>query len=122
MPYTPEYGAILSELFEKNGIGEGTRIMPGLVVVRPGCVHIGRNCVVMNGPTPFPSDTPDAPFYKLKAFCLYYAPDDRFVTSKDLAARMVDLFRTTKPFLDYINRAIDFVQEEKKEYFSSLDF
>ena len=30
--------------------------------------------------------------------------------------------RTTKPFLDYINRAIDFVREEKKEYFSSLDF
>ena len=73
-------------------------------------------------PSPFPSDTPDAPFYKLKAFCLYYAPDDRFVTSKDLAARLVDLFRTTKPFLDYINRAIDFVREEKKEYFSSLDF
>jgi len=34
----------------------------------------------------------------------------------------VDIFRTTKPFLDYINRAIDFVREEKKEYFSSLDF
>lgn len=49
MPYTPEYGAILSEMFEKNGIGEGTRIMPGMVVVRPGSVHIGRNCVVMNG-------------------------------------------------------------------------
>ena len=57
-----------------------------------------------------------------RAFCLYYAPDDRFVTSKDLAARLVDLFRTTKPFLDYINRAIDFVREEEKEYFSSLDF
>jgi len=49
MPYTPEYDAILAELFGKNGIGEGTRIMPGLVVVRPGSVHIGRNCVVMNG-------------------------------------------------------------------------
>jgi len=33
-----------------------------------------------------------------------------------------DIDRTTKPFLDYINRAIDFVREEKKEYFSSLDF
>ena len=60
--------------------------------------------------------------YKLKAFCLYYAPDDRFVTSRDRAVRLVDIFRTTKPFLDYINRAIDFVREEKKEYFSSLDF
>lgn len=73
-------------------------------------------------PTPFPSDTPDAPYYKLKAFCLYYAPDNKFVTGKDLASRLVELFRSAKPFLDYINRAIDFVREEKKEYFSSLDF
>lgn len=49
MPYTQEYDAILAELFEKNGIGEGTRIMPGLVVVRPGSIRIGKNCVVMNG-------------------------------------------------------------------------
>ncbi len=49
MPYTPEYDAILAELFEKNGIGEGTRIMPGLVVVRPGCVRIGKHCSIMNG-------------------------------------------------------------------------
>ena len=33
MPYIPEYNAILAELFQKNGIGEGTRIMPGLVAV-----------------------------------------------------------------------------------------
>lgn len=49
MPYTREYDAILAELFEKNGIGEGTRIMPGLVVVRPGSVRIGRQCSIMNG-------------------------------------------------------------------------
>ncbi|MBR1570050.1 MAG: DUF2461 domain-containing protein [Bacteroidales bacterium] len=73
-------------------------------------------------PVPFPSDTPDAPYYKLKAFCLYYAPDNRFVTGKDLASRLVDIYHTAKPFLDYINRAIDFVREEKKEYFSSLVF
>lgn len=48
MPYTPEYNAILTELFSKNGIGEGTRIMPGLTVVRPGCVKLGKNCVIMN--------------------------------------------------------------------------
>lgn len=73
-------------------------------------------------PAPFPSDTPDAPYYKLKAFCLYYAPDDKFLTSMNLASRLVDIYRTTKPFLDYINRAIDFVREEKNEYFSSMDF
>ncbi len=41
---------------------------------------------------------------------------------QDLAHHLVDIFKTAKPFLDYINRAIDFVREEKKEYFSSLDF
>jgi hypothetical protein len=39
-----------------------------------------------------------------------------------LAPRLVDIFRTAKPFLDYINWAIDFVREEKTEYFSSFDF
>ena len=48
MPYTPEYNAILAELFQKNGIGEGTRIMPGLVAVRPSSIHIGAGCVIMN--------------------------------------------------------------------------
>lgn len=48
MPYTPEYDAIVAELFEKNGIGKETFIMPGLVVVRPANVHIGSHCVIMN--------------------------------------------------------------------------
>ena len=72
-------------------------------------------------PAGFPSDTPDSDYYKLKAFCLYFSPDDKFFTSAHLAERLVEIFRTTKPFLDYINRAIDFCREEKKEYFSSLD-
>ena len=73
-------------------------------------------------PAPFPSDTPDAPYYKLKAFCLCYAPDDSFVTSRNLASRLVDIFRTTKPFLDFINRAIDFSREESKSYFGGPAF
>ena len=73
-------------------------------------------------PAGFPKDTPDSDFYRVKAFCLYYAPDDKFFTDKDLASRLVDVFHSAKPFLDYINRAIDYCREEKKEYFSSLDF
>lgn len=81
----------------------------------------------MNGalkrvPAGFPSDTPDSDFYRVKAFCLYFAPDDKFFTEKDLASRLVDVFHSAKPFLDYINRAIDYCREEKKEYFSSLDY
>ena len=70
-------------------------------------------------PAGFPSGTPDSEFYKLKAFCLYYAPDDRFFTSKAPATRLTDIFRTAKPFLDYINRAIEFTREEKA-YLSRL--
>lgn len=73
-------------------------------------------------PAGFPTDTPDSDFYRIKAFCLYFAPEDKFFTGKDPAPRLVDLFRSTKPFLDYINRAIEYCREEKKEYFSSLDF
>ena len=79
----------------------------------------------MNGalkrvPAGFPADTPDSDFYRVKAFCLYFAPDDKFFTDKDLASRLVDVFHSSKPFLDYINRAIDYCREEKREYFSSL--
>lgn len=71
-------------------------------------------------PAPFPADTPDAPYYKLKAFCLCYAPDDRFIRSKNLTGRLLEIFRTTKPFLDYVNRAIDFVREEKDNRLNNL--
>lgn len=73
-------------------------------------------------PAGFPADTPDSDFYRVKAFCLYFAPDDKFFTGKDLASRLVDVFHSAKPFLDYINRAIDYCREEKREYFSSLDY
>lgn len=65
-------------------------------------------------PAPFPADSPDAPYFKLKYYCLYFAPDNRFVTSKDLTRRLVDIFQSGKPFLDYINRAVEYVHEEQK--------
>lgn len=47
MPYTGEYDALVRELFSGN-IGEGSRVMPPLNVVRGNSVRIGRNVVVMN--------------------------------------------------------------------------
>lgn len=64
-------------------------------------------------PNGFPRDTVDSDFFRLKNHCLVYAPDDRFVTSKDLAGKVARLFQTTQPFISYINRAIDFVREEQ---------
>lgn len=47
MPMTEEYNRLVSELFMGN-VGEGSRIMSPLTVVRGNSVKIGRNVVVMN--------------------------------------------------------------------------
>lgn len=47
MPYTDEYNAIIKELFGDR-LGEGSRVMPGLTVVRSQNVTIGKNVVIMN--------------------------------------------------------------------------
>ena len=48
---------------------------------------------------------------RLKNFCLVLNVDDDFITSPDLAKRVAELFRTTKPFNDYVNRAVDYARE-----------
>lgn len=63
-------------------------------------------------PAGFPAEGPDADFYKLKNFCLVWMPDDRFMTGKGLVERTAAVFKTTKPFLDYVNRAIAYCKEE----------
>lgn len=67
-------------------------------------------------PMGFPADSPDAELLKLRHYCLYFTVNDRFVTSRGLASRLVDIFHSGKPFLDYINRAVDYVREEERFY------
>lgn len=47
MPYTEEYNELVKDLFMGN-IGENTRVMPPVTVVRDNKVRIGKNVVVMN--------------------------------------------------------------------------
>lgn len=47
-PYSEEWSALQKEIFEGH-IGEGSRVMSPLTVVRPHRVSIGRNVIVMNG-------------------------------------------------------------------------
>lgn len=46
MPYTEEYESLVKELFRGN-IGEGSRVMPSIKVVRGNSVKIGKNVVIM---------------------------------------------------------------------------
>ena len=60
-------------------------------------------------PKGYAPDAPYADWMRLKSYCLVMNVDDDFITQPDLAKRVAELFRTTKPFNDYINRAVDFI-------------
>lgn len=64
-------------------------------------------------PAGFPADTPDSDFYRLKRFCMAFTPDEKFILEPNLAERVAAIFKTTKPFLDFINRAVTWSHEEK---------
>lgn len=61
-------------------------------------------------PDGFPADSQWEKYLRLKTFCLVAEPDTKFMTAKDVIERSLELFRTTQPFLEYINRAIEFVK------------
>ena len=65
-------------------------------------------------PREFDSNAPYADWMRMKSFCLSAITDDSFLLEDNLAQRVAELFKTTKPFIDYINRAVDFVKEEMK--------
>lgn len=64
-------------------------------------------------PKEYPADAPYADFMRLKSFCLMTYVNDDFITAPDLVKRVAEMFRTTKPFNDYVNRAVDYANEEE---------
>ena len=50
--------------------------------------------------------------YCVKTLATNGKADDDFLLEDHLAQRVAELFKTTKPFVDYINRAVDYVNEE----------
>lgn len=64
-------------------------------------------------PKEYSADAPYADYMRLKNYCLVMNVDDEFITSPNLAKRVANLFRTTKPFNDYVNRAVDYAREEE---------
>jgi len=64
-------------------------------------------------PKEYPADAPYADFMRLKNYCLLSKVDDDFILQPNLVQRVSQLFLTTKPFNDYVNRAVDYAREEK---------
>ena len=74
--------------------------------------HLSAEFQLKRVPQGFPADHPYADYLKYKVYSIEMEVDDAFVLAPDLARRVADLFRTTKPFLDYVNRAIEYVKFE----------
>lgn len=63
-------------------------------------------------PREYPADAPYADWMRMKNFCLNMWVEEDFVTAPNLAQRLAEIFHTSKPFNDYVNRAVDFAKEE----------
>lgn len=59
-------------------------------------------------PNGFPSGTVNDRYLKLKNFCLCYKPDRNFIMDRNLVQNVLDIFKSGKPFVDYVNRAITY--------------
>ena len=99
----------LKEDIELGG-GDFRRILANL---DPGFVLDKENSL-KKVPKGFPVDSPDSEFFKLRNFSLIKSVDEDFILSPNLSDRIITAFKTGKPFLDYINRAIGFCREEKQ--------
>ena len=62
-------------------------------------------------PKEYPAAAPYADFMRLKSFSLVSYLDDDFILQPNLVSRVVELFKTVKPFNDYINRAVDYKED-----------
>ncbi len=70
--------------------------------------HVDMEGALKKVPREYESDAPYADWMRLKSYCLLTNVDDAFITAPDLVHRVAELFLTTKPFIDYINRAVDY--------------
>lgn len=62
-------------------------------------------------PKGFAQDTPYSYYIRLKTFCLVYEPDNEFVLADDVVEKATELFKTTYPFVQYVNRAIEYSKD-----------
>lgn len=63
-------------------------------------------------PKGFDPEAPCADWLRMKCYGLSFNIDNDFLLTPDLAQRVAAIFRTAKPFNDFINRGVDYAQHE----------
>lgn len=64
-----------------------------------------------NVPKGFDKESPWADYLKYKVYCLCTEPEEYLFTSDNSVDQVADIFLAAKPFLDFVNRAIQYVKE-----------
>lgn len=59
-------------------------------------------------PVGYDETNPASEFLKMKGFCTKEPLNDKVLTSKDCIQTIIQSFKTTKPLVDYINKAIEY--------------
>ena len=109
----PKVLKILREDIELGG-GDFDRIIKNL---HPS-LSLDQDQKLKRAPLGFNAEGPYIDYIRLKNFCLSGTFDD----SRLDIGQIVEVFRTAKPFLDYINRAIGFSREEPEPSLSDYQF
>ena len=99
----PKVLKILREDIELGG-GDFDRIIKGL---HPS-LSLDQDQKLKRAPLGFDAGGPYIEYIKLKNFCLSGSYDDSNLNIEDV----LKVFKSAKPFLDYINRAIEYSREE----------
>jgi len=99
----PQVLKILREDIELGG-GDFDRIIKGL---HPS-LSLDQDQKLKRSPLGFNAEGPYIEYIKLKNFCLSGQFDDKHLDINHIC----EVFKSAKPFLDYINRAIEYSREE----------
>lgn len=101
--------AVLRILREDISAGDGD--FDAVVRQAAPLFALDRDGMLSRLPKGFAADAPWAEYLRLKSYCLCHYPADDFVCAPGLAQRVAAMFQTTKPFLDYLNRAVAYDRE-----------
>ncbi|MCF0189703.1 MAG: DUF2461 domain-containing protein [Marinilabiliaceae bacterium] len=91
-----------------DGDGDFERILMKKV---DSCFILDKSFQLKRPPKGYDENTPYIDLIKYKAFCLCYEPQTEEILSPNIIDIVAERFRTTKPFLDYINRSIEYVKD-----------
>ena len=75
-------------------------------------LKLDRSYALKTMPRDFPKDSPHADLLKLRNYALYASLSEEYLTAPDLAKRLAEVCRSAKPFLDFVNRGIEYAMHE----------